>query len=538
MKAVIYCRVSSEEQVQNLSLGTQEKACREHCERNGWEVGMVFVERGESAKTADRTQLQAALAHCRKERGAVDVFLVYAVDRFARHAGDHHALKGELAKWGIALRAVTQSVVGDDANPYSRFAETMLASVAQLDNDVRAGNTKRGMRAALEAGRWVWQPPLGYRAVYDQASGRHLGIAPDPDIAPLVVRAFRAVAFGARVNDVVAELQEHHLLGARGERVAHTTLHRILRNPIYKGRLVLPRWGIDREAAHEPLVDTATWARVQRRLSAPEDGQPRQVRPYRRANGDFPLGGGFCRCDHCTRPLIGSWSKGRSQLYPYYRCHGCRLVTARRERIHGEWLDLLCQLQPAAGVWADFAATVVQEFERAAGDRVAKVARAEARREALAARKRRLVDAYVYDRALPLDEYRERLAVLGREEDSIEVELTAAAADSPSIEGLLAFASRTLARPADLWLELGDRPDLQRVTAVAICPAGVTFDGDRIATAATHSIYSTLGTDGGLRAHLVPPTGRRSNRGAASPLDLTGLLGDLVDLQGALHGAL
>lgn len=35
MKAFIYTRVSSEEQVSNLSLDVQEKTCRDYCARNG-----------------------------------------------------------------------------------------------------------------------------------------------------------------------------------------------------------------------------------------------------------------------------------------------------------------------------------------------------------------------------------------------------------------------------------------------------------------------------------------------------------------------
>jgi site-specific DNA recombinase len=52
-RAVIYCRVSTKDQTKNLSLPTQEKACREYCIREGYEVVAVFVEEGESAKTAD-----------------------------------------------------------------------------------------------------------------------------------------------------------------------------------------------------------------------------------------------------------------------------------------------------------------------------------------------------------------------------------------------------------------------------------------------------------------------------------------------------
>ena len=59
MRAVIYCRVSTVEQASNLSLPTQEQACREYCARQGYDVDQVFVDAGESAKTIDRPEFRA-----------------------------------------------------------------------------------------------------------------------------------------------------------------------------------------------------------------------------------------------------------------------------------------------------------------------------------------------------------------------------------------------------------------------------------------------------------------------------------------------
>ena len=53
LRAVIYCRVSTKEQVQNMSLSTQERECRLFCEREGYEVDSVFREKGESAAYTD-----------------------------------------------------------------------------------------------------------------------------------------------------------------------------------------------------------------------------------------------------------------------------------------------------------------------------------------------------------------------------------------------------------------------------------------------------------------------------------------------------
>ena len=55
---IIYTRVSSREQTEGFSLDSQEKLCREFAIKNELKIVKIFCERGESAKTAERTQLQ------------------------------------------------------------------------------------------------------------------------------------------------------------------------------------------------------------------------------------------------------------------------------------------------------------------------------------------------------------------------------------------------------------------------------------------------------------------------------------------------
>lgn len=179
MGAVIYCRVSTKEQLDNLSLPTQDKACREYCRRNGWDVLKVFHERGESAKTADRTELTNLIEYCRKNKGKVHTVVVYALNRFARQNYDHHALRALLAKSRVTLRSVTEPI---DDSPTGKLMEGVLSSFAEFDNNVRAARTTEGMKAALAEGTWPWQAPLGYL----QPGMRH-----DSAVAPLVASARR-----------------------------------------------------------------------------------------------------------------------------------------------------------------------------------------------------------------------------------------------------------------------------------------------------------------------------------------------------------
>src|SRR5262245_47747294 len=96
MRAVIYCRVSTKEQVGNLSLSTQERMCLEYCAREGFEIAEVFVEEGESAKSVNRTKLIAMLAYCRTTRPRINMVVVHSLSRFSRSVSDHHSIRNTL----------------------------------------------------------------------------------------------------------------------------------------------------------------------------------------------------------------------------------------------------------------------------------------------------------------------------------------------------------------------------------------------------------------------------------------------------------
>jgi len=123
MRAVIYCRVSTKDQVKNLSLSTQQKASEEFCQRNAWQVLQVFVEEGESAKTADRTELQRLLTFCRENRGRVQFVVVYSLNRFSRNKLTHHTLRALLAGFGVTLRSVTEPI---DDSPTGKLVEGVI----------------------------------------------------------------------------------------------------------------------------------------------------------------------------------------------------------------------------------------------------------------------------------------------------------------------------------------------------------------------------------------------------------------------------
>jgi len=149
-RAVIYSRVSTREQTQNLSPATQERICRAYCDREHVVVAKVFVEQGESAKTTDRTKLLELLDYWRERKGDIKHVVVYRIDRFSREQYDYIVLAAQLKKYGVTLKSATEPISDDSTG---KLMENILSAFAQFDNDVRAERTVAGMRAALEAGQ-------------------------------------------------------------------------------------------------------------------------------------------------------------------------------------------------------------------------------------------------------------------------------------------------------------------------------------------------------------------------------------------------
>src|SRR3989344_4304618 len=159
-KAVIYIRVSSEEQVENFSLKTQEEICRRDAKYKGYEIAEVFREEGKSAKTiTGRPTLVNMLDYCRKNKRQIQAIFVYRLDRLSRQTSDYLAIRARLITYGISIVSATEPTGN---SPTEKLLETVLASFAQHDNDVRSERTKNGMRARFLPGLTNSHIPKGY----------------------------------------------------------------------------------------------------------------------------------------------------------------------------------------------------------------------------------------------------------------------------------------------------------------------------------------------------------------------------------------
>ena len=281
--AVIYVRVSTKEQTENLSLPTQLRACEDYCRRQGYEILERFHEEGESAKTTDRSQLQNLLTYCRLNKGRVHFVVVFNLTRFARDKYDHFALRSHLQSLGISLRSATEPI--DDTST-GKLMEGVLAAFAQFDNDVRSDRTRAGMKAALELGRWVFLAPIGYLNA-PRAIGKSL--MPDPERAPLARRAFEEYATGRFTKQqLLKQTRAWGLTNRRGRPLTSQAIGVLLRNQFYAGIVDVTEYGVrGKRGDFEPLISEDLFYRVQAVLS----GRLPSTTPQQRAHPGLPATG-------------------------------------------------------------------------------------------------------------------------------------------------------------------------------------------------------------------------------------------------------
>lgn len=445
----------------------------------GWDVRRTFVEQGESAKTADRTEFNRAIAFCGDKKQPIGYFVVNKLDRFARSQDDHVVVRGVLRRYGTVLRSATENI---DDSPMGRVVEGILSVVAEFDNNVRMERTKGGMQARIRDGIWCWQPPLGY---YKPVNGKGTNIAPDPIAGPLVRVGFEEYNKGIYTYKALADfLAEKGLRTKNGNLPSMQLMEKMIHNPLYCGRMEV--FGESIKGNFTPLISEGLFNSCQKIVN----GKPCQVSPRSANNPKFPLRG-FVRCGKCGAGFTGSESRGRSGAqYAYYHHHGtmdcdlCRSIP--KPAFEQAFMELLDSLTPKQEYLDLFKAVVLdlwksnfKQYDEANAKVTKEIRRLEMERQAV----------FDYHRSGKYsdEEFKEQKAVMDDLIKSKRSQLQTHWTDELNMDKALDYCFEFVTDAARNWLkaEYATKIQLQGLT----CPEGIEFDGKNCRTTKTALIY-------------------------------------------------
>lgn len=492
---IIYCRVSSKEQVEGTSLASQERQCRDYAERGGIKVLRVFVEKGESAKTADRTEFNKAIQYCAQNKGKVGYFIVLKVDRFSRNKYDHAGIRVALGRYGTQLRSVTEPI---DESPTGKMMEGILSSVAEFDNDIRTERTKGGMLARVRQGVWCWRPPLGY-----YRPPKAINITPEPSIAPYIRLAFEEYAKGTYTYESLANyLAERGLRTTYGKKPCAQLMEKILKNSVYAG--VINALGEICEGSFEPIINQELFDKCNcswRKRSGV--GAVRLV-----TNPAFPLRN-LVMCTECNRPLTGSAPTSRSgKRYSYYHHHkqGCpRAQFLAKEALEQNFVEFLQSITPDATYEERFKKIVVKVWK----DKVKKLdednARTRKQIEGLEQERQRIFDLHL-TRKYTDDEFHEQKSKVEERLEQKRRLINEKWAEEYDVNDALDFCFNLVRQTAKTWKEL-EPASRFRFQNLMFNGGKVPFDGEQFGTATLTTVYKLKETSREEKSLLVAPGG-------------------------------
>ncbi len=193
-QAVIYLRVSTKEQAEKggeaegYSIPAQREACKRKAASLGAVVVEEFVDRGESARSADRPELQRMLAYVRDNQ--VGLAIVHKVDRLARSRADDVAINLALKAAGTTLVSCSENI---DETPSGMLLHGIMSSIAEFYSRNLAHEVIKGSVQKAKAGGTPGKAPLGYLNVRRVENGREVRtVEIDPERGPLMKWAFEA----------------------------------------------------------------------------------------------------------------------------------------------------------------------------------------------------------------------------------------------------------------------------------------------------------------------------------------------------------
>jgi DNA invertase Pin-like site-specific DNA recombinase/RNAse (barnase) inhibitor barstar len=422
----IYCRVSSEAQVDGFSLESQKKAGIVRANSLGIPYE-IHIEAGKSAKydhIDNRPVLQKIIDDC--DEGLLTDIFVTELDRLTRSPVAMHYLKGVFAENRVIVHTTSQSLNFNDDE--QEFMSDVVALLSRRENKLRVKRSIRGMREAALKGKWQGAMlPYGYRRdvegiieidqeeadIYKMMVEMSLKgngtntIARHLNELGVETRARKVLKKGTKVVDKYRKNKTRQVLNE--EFIWRPgTVYCILTNALYKGE----RRYKNEVLSIAAIIDTKTWDRLQENLSKNKNYSSNHTKLH------FYLLKGLISCSKCDGNFFGR-IKTDERLY---QCISKRTKFCGTKSIN---LDQLNDL--VFGVVTDHKLQlqlIKEDLQRKGGDENVRKLRTEIeglKKQLIRIAKQRTLSIGLYEtERLTIEEFDSRSAEFVREKNSLE----------------------------------------------------------------------------------------------------------------------
>ena len=322
VRCAIYTRKSTTEGLDSdfNTLDAQRESAEHYIRAQaaqGWTILPArYDDGGFTGANTDRPALQRLLDDI--DRGAINLVIVYKVDRLSRSLLDFARLMERFDKSGVGFVSVTQNF--DTSSSMGRLVLNILLSFAQFEREMIAERTRDKIHAARRRGKWTGgQVSLGYRV---EPEGRGLAVIPEEaevvrTIFDLYLQTHSIGFVTERLNELGFATKRHVSKKGKtrgGRRWHKSAVYQILKNPLYAGKIR----GADSQlhaGQHAQIVSLEAFEKVAESMSLRSTGRLRTSR-----KAEYLLTG-LLRCAPCNAAITSGRGTSRNgKRYRYYRC--------------------------------------------------------------------------------------------------------------------------------------------------------------------------------------------------------------------------
>lgn len=300
-KAVLFCRVSSREQMETgYSLPAQEKLLKDYSDKNGFKVNKVFAIPESAGGNKQRKSFNEMLEYLKKNK--INILIVEKTDRLTRNMADAVTVNDWVnSNEEKEIHFVKENnIITKNSKSNEIFMWNIKVSMSQFYLNNLSEEIKKGQKEKISDGWLPTKPPYGYKIALDNGHKIHVI---DENVGPLVRQMFQLYSNGNySIKSLSKEIYKIGLRSVSGKMVAKSRIHRLLRDPFYIGKMV---WnGKVYQGKQEPLISTDVFNKVQNMLSS------KNTPKYKKHLFVFR---GLAKCSNCGGTI--TWEKQKGITY-------------------------------------------------------------------------------------------------------------------------------------------------------------------------------------------------------------------------------
>jgi site-specific DNA recombinase len=340
MRAAVYVRVSTTNQVHQQTIELQLDRLRAHVQQQGLALSdeLIFRDEGYSGARLNRPGLDRVRDAVRER--SIDRLFLTAPDRLARNYVHQMVLLEEFEQHGCHVEFLDRPMSED---PHDQLLLQIRGAVAEYERTLITERMRRGRLAKLRAGvllPWI-RAPYGYECHPDRPRDPS-GVTLEPAEAAVVAEIFAwYMEPGATLLKVTRTLRARQICSPTGKPTwGLATVRGILSNPVYTGQIFAGRMryrapSIRRSATHPigrahdsgSLLPSEEWIPVatvpaivtQTQFDQAQSKLAKNRSFARRNNTAHPyLLRALVSCGHCQLACIGRTLS--HSPYSYYVC--------------------------------------------------------------------------------------------------------------------------------------------------------------------------------------------------------------------------